>query len=161
MQATFRSAMAADIGSLIDIENRSFQTDRLSPESFRRLVASPSAAVTVAIAEGRLAGYSVLLFRAGSKVARLYSLAVEPDFRGLGRALLADAERRASARGCRSLRLEVREDNVRAIDLYRRAAYRRFGEKPGYYADGATALRFEKALPALAEIARLTGTAAA
>jgi ribosomal protein S18 acetylase RimI-like enzyme len=46
------------------------------------------------------------------------------------------------------MRLEVREDNARAIGLYEKSGYRLFGRKPGYYADGATALRFEKTLEA-------------
>ena len=81
-------------------------------------------------------------------MARLYSLAVAPESAaaGLGRRLLAEAERVAAKRGCRSLRLEVREDNTRAIGLYGRAGYRRIGRRDGYYGDGAAALRFEKLL---------------
>jgi ribosomal-protein-alanine N-acetyltransferase len=161
MQAKIRSATAADLGALIDLENRSFETDRISRSSFRRLVSSPSAAVIVAAGGSVVAGYAVVLFRTGGRVARLYSLAVDPAFRGLGRELLGAAEKEAITRGRRSMRLEVREDNVHAANLYRRASYRRFAEMPGYYADGATALRFEKALAPQAEIARLTGTAAA
>jgi ribosomal-protein-alanine N-acetyltransferase len=165
MQAKIRAANLADLGALIDLENRSFSTDRISPLSFRRLIASRSAFVIVAAAGKRMAGYAVLLFRSGNRIARIYSLAVDPEFRGLGRELLVAAERGAAAKGCRVIRLEVRDDNARAINLYQRAAYRQFGEKPGYYADGAAALRFEKLLPAgsaqNAAAARLAGTAAA
>ena len=161
MQAKFRAASAADLGALIDLENRSFSSDRLSPESLRRLVSSPSSAVIVATVGRAIAGYAVVLFRAGSRIARLYSLAVEPAHRGLGRELLDAVEKNAASRGCSSLRLEVREDNTRAINLYERASYRCFGQKPDYYGDGATALRFEKSLIPNAEIARLMGTAAA
>lgn len=165
MQAKTRAATLADLGALIDLENRSFSSDRISRSSLRRLIGSPSAAVIVAAADETLAGYAVVLFRASSSIARLYSLAVDPAFRGLGRELLGAAERRAAARGCRSMRLEVRHDNDRAINLYRRASYRQFGNKPAYYADGATALRFEKELAtgssAGAGFARHAGTAAA
>jgi ribosomal protein S18 acetylase RimI-like enzyme len=161
MQAKFRAASAADLGALIDLENRSFSSDRLSPESLRHLVSSPSAAVIVATVGRAHAGYAVVLFRTGSRIARLYSLAVEPDYRGLGRELLGAAELEAASRGSSSLRLEVREDNARAINLYQRSSYRRFGQKPDYYADGAKALRFEKSLMPNADIARLAGTAAA
>ncbi|MDW6021213.1 GNAT family N-acetyltransferase [Mesorhizobium sp. BAC0120] len=161
MQAKFRAASVADLGALIDLENRSFSSDRLSPESLRRLVSSPSAAVIAATTDRALAGYAVVLFRSGSRIARLYSLAVEPDRRGLGRELLGAAEREAASRDCSVLRLEVRQDNARAIGLYERASYRRFGQKPHYYADGATALRFEKSLKLDAEIAGRAGTAVA
>ena len=44
------------------------------------------------------------------------------------------------------LRLEVREDNARAIHIYEQNGYRRIGREPDYYEDGATALRYEKTL---------------
>ena len=47
-------------------------------------------------------------------------------------------------------RLEVREDNSRAIDLYEKNGYQPIGRKPAYYADGADALRYEKPLARLA-----------
>jgi [ribosomal protein S18]-alanine N-acetyltransferase len=146
MQANIRSAEPADLGALIDLENRSFSADRISRPSLRRLIVSRSTDVLVAAALDSVAGYAVILYRAGSGLARLYSLAVDPEFGGLGRQLLAVAEAAAARRGCRALRLEVRDDNLRAINLYRRAEYRPIGEVPGYYSDGATALRFEKQL---------------
>ena len=102
-----------------------------------------------------------MLFRAGSATARIYSLAVDPAFRGLGRELLAACEGEAAMRGCTPIRLEVREDNVRAINLYERMTYSRFAVSPRYYADGATALRFAKPVAPQASSARLAGTAAA
>ena len=161
MNAKFRLAAAADIGALVDLENRSFSSDRISRRSFRRLIASPSAAVIVASAGHSLAGYSVLLFRAGSAVARIYSLAVDPAFRGLGRELLTACESAAATRGASAIRLEVREDNIRAISLYERMSYSRFAAEPDYYADGATALRFAKPIAPRASTQRLAGTAAA
>ena len=41
----------------------------------------------------------------------------------------------------------MRADNARAIALYERSGYRLFGQVPGYYEDGAMALRFEKPSP--------------
>jgi [ribosomal protein S18]-alanine N-acetyltransferase len=161
VNAKFRLAGAADVGALVDLENRSFSTDRISRNSFRRLIASPSAAVIIASAGHMLAGYAVVLFRAGSAAARLYSLAVDPACRGIGRQLLGACETEAALRGATSLRLEVREDNIRAINLYERMSYCRFAIKPHYYADGATALRFAKPVATRASMARLAGTAAA
>ena len=66
--------------------------------------------------------------------------------RGTGRRLVAAAEAAALAAGARTLRLEVRADNQRAIALYRSTGYGAIGERPDYYADGMTALRYEKSL---------------
>jgi ribosomal protein S18 acetylase RimI-like enzyme len=40
--------------------------------------------------------------------------------------------------------LEVREDNSTALTLYYRAGYQRMAHIPGYYQDGAAALRLTK-----------------
>ncbi|HQF31023.1 MAG TPA: peptidase C39 family protein [Hyphomicrobiales bacterium] len=144
----FRPAGLGDVDALVAIEDAAFSTDRISRRSFRSLVAAPTAACIVAEIDGKVAGYAMLLFRAGTALARLYSIAVAPDRagRGLGGLLLAEAERAAFDRDRILLRLEVREDNLPAIALYERAGYRRFGRYLDYYEDHADALRFEKLL---------------
>jgi ribosomal protein S18 acetylase RimI-like enzyme len=145
MPAEIRLARASDVDALATLENAVFEADRISRKSFRSMVGSASATVLVATAQGAIAGYCAVLFRAGSRKARLYSIAAA-RCSGIGRVLLAAAEEAAAARGCEDLRLEVRQDNARAIDLYEKSGYRRFGRKPDYYADGAAALLYEKPL---------------
>jgi ribosomal-protein-alanine acetyltransferase len=146
MPADIRTARVSDIDALAAIENAVFETDRISRKSFRHLVGARSAAVLTVRSAGKVAGYCVVLFRKGNRAARLYSIATDPasSGTGIGRALLDAAERAARGRGCASLRLEVRADNDRARVLYERNGYRRIGEVSGYYADGATAFRYEK-----------------
>jgi ribosomal protein S18 acetylase RimI-like enzyme len=141
-----RNAEPADLPGLVHLETAVFPSDRLSARSFRRLIATPSAACRVARVAGRLAGYHVLLFRRGSSVARLYSIAVAPEDRGRGLAalLMRDAEEVARRRGARHLRLEVRSDNAGAIRLYERLGYQACGGVAGYYADGADAHRYRR-----------------
>lgn len=95
-----------------------------------------------------IVGTAVVLFRRGSRVARLYSIAIADAARGrgLGRVLLAAAERAASNRDCEVLRLEVRADNHAAQQLYEGCGYCCFGLRRGYYEDGDDALRYEKPL---------------
>ncbi|NGN40690.1 GNAT family N-acetyltransferase [Mesorhizobium sp. CGMCC 1.15528] len=147
MNADIRPARASDIGALVALENAVFETDRMSRNAFRRMIVSKSASILIAERDGLLAGHCVVLLRAGSNKARLYSLAVAPNSGGgLGRALLEAAENAAAAKRRKAMRLEVREDNLRAIDLYEKNGYRQIGHKPAYYADGADALRYEKPL---------------
>jgi ribosomal-protein-alanine acetyltransferase len=143
-----RDATLADIDDLISLETQSFAGDRLSRRSLRRLLRAPSAALRLAVEGGRIAGYSLLLFRAGSGIARLYSIAVRPDARGggIGSRLLEDAVMTANRRGAAALSLEVRADNAGAIALYRRAGFEPNGTREDYYEDGATALRFLRRL---------------
>ncbi|OCW55912.1 GNAT family N-acetyltransferase/peptidase C39 family protein [Hoeflea olei] len=143
-----RPATISDIDALDAIEKAVFASDRISRRSFRTLIDRPTAETLVAESETGISGYAMILFRAGAALARLYSLAVAPDHagRGLGRALLAAAEKAAMDHDRIILRLEVREDNLSAIALYRSAGYRKIGRVDEYYADGMAALRFEKLL---------------
>lgn len=61
--------------------------------------------------------------------ALLHFLAVHPDGAGsgVGTALIADAVAHAKLGGFQSLTLEVRTNNVRAIDVYTRAGFVPFG----------------------------------
>jgi [ribosomal protein S18]-alanine N-acetyltransferase len=142
-----RAAKARDIDALVELESRVFATDRLSRRSLRRFLTSPSAAFMVAEAKG-LAGTAIVLFRPGSTVARLYSIAVAPHMSGKGLAslLLKAVERVARRRGCDSIRLEVHETNHAAIARYRKQGYEEFGRHRRYYDDGGDALRFHKNL---------------
>lgn len=157
MVAEIRPARATDVDELSAIEIAVFATDRISARSFRHLIRSASASVLVATVGGEIAGYTVLLFRSGSRRARLYSIAAAPGRQGagLGGALLVAAESEALRRGAASIYLEVRADNLRAIGRYERDGYRCFGRLELYYADGATALRFEKRPLAVARPAPL------
>ncbi len=148
MAAQIRPARPTDIDRLVEIETRVFEHDRLSRRSFRTLVERRTADMRVAEVDGVIVGYFVVLYRTGSGVARLYSIAVDPDAGGggIGRELLKAAETCAFNEESLLLRLEVREDNPRALELYLRNGYHQIGSETGYYEDGATALRFEKIL---------------
>lgn len=146
--ARIRRSKPADLDALLDLENRVFTTDRMSRRSLQRLLGSPSAVVLVAQAGDTVAGSTVLLFRANSAIARVYSIAVAPSHsgRGIASALIAAAEKTARRRGCRFLRLEVHEKNRAAIAVYRKAGFHQFGRHHRYYEDRGHALRFAKPL---------------
>lgn len=138
-----RTARADDLPGLLALEAR-FPGDRLSARQFRHHLDNPKARLRVAVKDGGLAGYHLVLLRAGSRWARLYSIAVAPAARGhgLGRRLLQDAEAQARAAGASGLRLEVRQDNAAAVGLYEAAGYARLAALPAYYEDGGDGWRY-------------------
>jgi [ribosomal protein S18]-alanine N-acetyltransferase len=147
-----REARPRDLDAIARLENESFESDRVSRRSLREFLRAPHRPVIAATVDDELAGYALVALRKGARAARIYSLAVDARFarRGVGRALLQACE--AYARGHRraALTLEVRYDNAAAIRLYEGCGFRQFGEHARYYADGATALRYEKPLFAAA-----------
>lgn len=145
-----RPATSDDLDALVQLENN-FPTDRLSRASFRHLLRRGHADVWVAVDSKVLAGNAVVLYRRGTKTARLYSLVVHPTHhrRGIARALLTAAETAAAKRGWGELRLEVRPDNAAAIAFYRNHDYRTSEKLKAFYEDGTDALRMNKRLAAL------------
>lgn len=147
-----REASIEDLASLLALEARCFTGDRLSRRQFRWLIQKGHAAVQLLempAAEGKvLAAYLLILFHRGTALARIYSIAVDPDFQGqgLGAYLMQQAENLALEAGCTALRLEVRTDNTAAIGLYEHLGYRQFGHYADYYEDHTDALRFQKRL---------------
>ena len=80
-----------------------------------------------------LIGYAGLL--AGIGEAEVLTIAVDPkrEGRGLGAVLLTELMREAARRDCDDVVLEVRVDNERAQQLYRRFGFAGIGVRKGYY----------------------------
>lgn len=142
-----RPARESDLSALIALE-REFPGDRLSRRSFRHLLGRANADVWVYEERGVLLGNAVVLYRRGTRTARLYSLVVARSARGrgIGQSLVAHAERHAASAGCEAMHLEVRSDNAQARALYTARDYAVVGRADGYYEDEADALRLRKPL---------------
>lgn len=143
-----RPASLNDIDALVAIENLCFTTDRLSRRNFRYMLTKAHAITLVDEQQGRIGGYAMVLLQRGASLARIYSLAVLPEHRGLGlgRSLAEASEREAIEEGCVYMRLEIRHDNIASQGLFKQLGYRQFGSYHDYYEDHMDALRFEKLL---------------
>ncbi|HLK71608.1 MAG TPA: GNAT family N-acetyltransferase [Steroidobacteraceae bacterium] len=128
-----RTAQAADapllyqlIGELADYERLRHRCVGCIEDLQRHLFEEPRyAAAMLACWNGEPAGYSLYFHNYSTFQCRpglyLEDLFVRPSFRGLGigRALLAELERRARELGCGRLEWSVLDWNQRAIDFYR------------------------------------------
>ncbi len=146
MPNLFRKATLKDVKTLLEIENACFNTDQISARSFKRFIETDPSLILVLERKKKVAGYGILLFNKGTSLARLYSLAVHPEYRklGLGAELLKQLEKEASENHCSYLRLEVHQNNAKAIALYERMGYRKFDHKLDYYQDHGDAFCYEK-----------------
>lgn len=146
---SIRTSLISDLSKLLKVEDVCFENDRLSRRSFKHHIQSPDSLLLVAetdTEDPQVVGYILCLLHRGTRLSRLYSLAVHPEKRGeaIGEKLLNKAEELTAKRGRLSMRLEVAKSNKAAIALYERAGYRKFGEYHDYYEDHQDALRMQK-----------------
>jgi len=137
-KGTIRTATPRDLAAMMALEQACFSLDAQSRRSMRYLLGQAHGETRVVddnTSNGALSGYVMWLYKRGTRVARLYSIGVDPDARGRGLAarLLADAVARAQAAGCRVMRAEARTSNVASRALFRAAGFVETGALPGYY----------------------------
>lgn len=145
-EVRLRPATLADLEPLLTLEEACFANDRLSRRSLKRWIGAKHGILLVAERGGQLIGYGLVWCLKGTRLARLYSLAVSPDARGqrIAETLLKALEHETRARGRGYLRLEVSINNHKAIKLYEKFGYKQFGAYSDYYGDGSEALRMQK-----------------
>ena len=105
-------------------------------DAFRQMLSIPGTVALVALAKGDMpdvAGFVVA--RAVSEDAEILTIGVRPPYRqqGIGRRLLDRVFAQMRQAGAASLLLEVAEDNLPALSLYRRCRFVEVGRRPNYY----------------------------
>lgn len=143
-----RLATSADLDRILAVERRGFSAqDAYGRRQLAHLL-SPKARALVLVDEeaGALRGHLILLWRSGSRVARVYDLVVDPVHRraGIARALLAAAEAGAGDRGMTLLSVETRESNALARRVYEASGFTVHERLPSYYGENQPGLRMRK-----------------
>jgi ribosomal protein S18 acetylase RimI-like enzyme len=142
----FRSVVPQDIDRLLEIEEICFSSDRLSRRSFQRWIKGDNSILQVLEVAGQVRGYGLVLLNKGTRLARLYSIALHPSVQGQGHAsaLMLALEAATVEQDRLFMRLEVATQNLTAVQLYQRLGYQVFGEFSDYYEDHSDALRMQK-----------------
>ncbi|GLT16093.1 acetyltransferase [Vibrio algivorus] len=145
-----RRATPQDLPALIELENSAFSSDMITARQMKRFLNSPYSQIWIVQSEQQIAGYALLLFHQGTQLSRLYSIAVNPLFRGqkIAQQLMDKCEQAALEHGSTTLRLEVRNDNIAAKNLYQKLGYKPLKVLIHYYDDLADGLRMQKRLTA-------------
>lgn len=132
-----------DLPALTALEKNTFNDDQFSRRQFHWLITRANAHFLVAELNQHIVGYAIGLYRRHSRICRCYGLAVAEHLRGGGLAqqLMAKLRMEAVRRGCVEISLEVRVDNQRAINFYRRLGFQHYQGLPKYYDHGVDGLR--------------------
>jgi [ribosomal protein S18]-alanine N-acetyltransferase len=130
-----------DLDAVLDLERTLFPDDAWSPGMFaEELAMQGQGRHYVAAEEGNtLVGYAGMM-TPGGRQAEVVTLAVDERSwgQGIGSALLVNLLEVAVRRDCTEVFLEVRADNPRAQDLYRRFGFEDIGIRRGYYQPSGT-----------------------
>jgi [ribosomal protein S18]-alanine N-acetyltransferase len=142
MSPRLRLMASTDLTGVLALEQKLFPEDAWSPEMFAHEFAETQSSrddlgsryYLVAEEGNVMVGYSGMLFPGGEQ-ADVLTLAVDPGHwgRGIGSALLSGLLDEALRRSCAEVFLEVRKDNPRARNLYRRNDFTEVGIRRGYY----------------------------
>ena len=136
-----RKAQPRDLSSVIEVEWQSFgEREAYHPWVFIEILSLAPELFIVAECNNEVVGYAMGLPE--GEHCHLISIAVAPDMRrrGLGRRLLREFEEACRKLGLKKVKLEVKETNVAAINLYLSEGYIVGGRIKRYYPDGVDAL---------------------
>ena len=144
----YRKAKVEDIKRLVEIENLSFDYDQLDAKKFLYFIQKGHSDLIIQTVNDVISAYSLILYRHGTKPARIYSIAVHKDFsgQGLGNKMMFEIERFVQQHHRFTIRLEVKKSNQKAIKLYQKMGYKQFAIKTAYYDNNEDALCLEKIL---------------
>lgn len=149
----FRDAGPQDVAPVVEVVESAYRGDssragwtteadlldgqRTDPEQVAAMLARPESTVVLAERDGRLLGCCHLERRAAG-VAWFGMFAVRPRMQGagIGRALVAEARRRAAEWGCTQMRMTVIRQRADLLAWYGRLGFQATGEtEPFPYGD--------------------------
>ncbi len=129
---------ANDVDEVARVENDAYPFP-WTRGNFLDSLASGYQAWTAREADGRLAGYFLLMPAVDDM--HLLNITVRPDLqgRGIGRQLLDKVSALTRAAGITAVLLEVRPSNLNALAVYRHAGFVQIGLRKNYYPGAADA----------------------
>ncbi len=144
------------LDKLYEIEKQSFQHEAFSTRLISYLLRDYNATNLVARLNGEIVGFAIgrIEEEIGMLYGHVFTLETLPHYRhkGIGQKLLRLLEDMFVERGAIESRLEVREDNNAAINLYLKLGYEKAGKIEGYYGN-SPGLFFKKNLSARLSLA--------
>jgi len=141
-----RSATIADLVRIEQIEKR-FGADSFSKRSLRHFILSFNP-VIVFEKDNIVVGCCIITIKSNSNIARIYSIAVDENYEGIGigKSLMEASEKKALKLGKTVMSLEFDENNISARKLYERMNYKEISYIPDYYDVGRGAVKMVKHL---------------
>lgn len=137
MDIQIEDASLKDLNEMFEIEKQCFTAEAFSRQQISYLLTDYNTISLAAKIDGKIAGFVILQLDMQDDVVfgHIITLNVALEFRRMGVAqrLLLECENILKSRGVFECRLEVRQDNYAAIELYKRLGYEELSLLAGYY----------------------------
>ena len=150
MTAVIQKASLADLDTLHSIEQQCFTKEAWSKKQIAMLLEASDATSLTAKVNGGIVGFVIGLMNQfdDMKIGHVITIDVLPSHRrkGIGLTLLQSIESEFKEAGVRVCYLEVRENNIAAMSMYRKAGYAGIERLENYYSRGGHGVRLEKTL---------------
>lgn len=119
------------------IENQCFEQEAFTKQQLAYLIADYNTIGLTALANGEIVGFALarVNIRRNVTFGHILTIDVAPTYRrkGIAQKLLQEIENTLRDRGVNECRLEVRENNKAALNLYRKLGYTKIGRLEKYY----------------------------
>jgi len=145
VKLTLRTFTTEDFETLYEIDQACYEPAiAYSRREFRNYLRFPGADCVIAEENGEVAGFCLTSHQHARGYIITIDVVEKSRRRGVGTALLAEAERRLAAHGVKEIGLETATDNDCAIAFWQTHGYRTRGVWKGYYPGGRDAFSMTK-----------------
>ncbi len=139
MEVAIERASIQSLDTLCEIEKECFHDDAFERQQMAYLITDCDTEFLVGSVKRKIIGFVVgkTYAKGDSPNGHILTIDVLPEYRcrGIGFKLLKKIEDIFRDQGIRTCNLEVRENNIPALDLYRKAGYVRVRVLKNYYGD--------------------------
>jgi ribosomal-protein-alanine N-acetyltransferase len=137
LKAILESASLKDLARLYEIERECFVEEAFTRKQISQFLEDYNSLSLVAREDDKLMGFIIAMISPEKKINSGHIITVDVSSshrrRGIGKMLLEEMENVLRSKGVKASFLEVREDNVAALSLYRKLGYKSVGILENYY----------------------------
>ena len=137
MEITIKDVSIKLLDKLYRIETHCFEQEAFTKQQLTYLLTDYNTIRLAAFANGEIAGFIIAHVDIERKAlfGHIITIDVTPTYRrqGIAQKLLQKTETIFKDHGIKECRLEVREDNAAALNLYRKLGYQKAGTLKRYY----------------------------
>jgi ribosomal-protein-alanine N-acetyltransferase len=137
MTLTVETASLRHLNRLYKIEKECFGEEAFSRHQIATLIRDYNSISLVAVENNTIIGFilGAIYFQRNTLDGHVLTIDVSTRYRrrGVGSRLLEEIERIFSEKNVKICHLEVKEDNIEALELYEKAGYKRIGKLKNYY----------------------------